>query len=54
MKNFFKKEVKKKLASEEKDIKDIWRRIRKRDFSGNIGLVVKNSIYQFSTTLVAK
>ena len=36
------------------DIKDIFRRIRKRDFSGNAGLAVKNSIYQFSTTLVAK
>ena len=35
-------------------IKDIFRRIRKRDFSGNTGLVIKNSIYQFSTNLVTK
>jgi O-antigen/teichoic acid export membrane protein len=54
MKNFFKEKIKKKITSEEKDIKDIWRRIRKRDFSGNTGLVVKNSIYQFSTNSVAK
>jgi len=37
-----------------RDIKDIWRRIKNRDFSGNTGLVVKNSLYQFSTGLVAK
>lgn len=36
------------------EIKEIWRRIRKKDFSGNEGLAVKNSIYQFSTNLVAK
>jgi len=38
----------------EKDIKEIWRRIRKKDFSGNTGLAVKNSMYQFSTNFVAK
>jgi len=43
--NFFK---------EEKDIKEIWRRIKKRDFLGNTGLAVKNSIYEFSRTLVEK
>lgn len=42
------------VKSEAKDIKDIWRRIRSRDFSGNTGLAVKNSIYQFSTTIVMK
>ena len=42
------------IKEEEKDIKDIWRRIKKRDFSGNTGLFIKNSVYQFSTTLVAK
>ena len=42
------------VKEEEKDIKGVWRRIRKRDFSGNTGLAVKNSVYQFSTTLVAK
>jgi len=35
-------------------IKDIFRRIKKRDFSGNTGIVIKNSIFQFSTTAVAK
>lgn len=42
------------IKEEEKDIKDIWRRIRKRDFSGNTGLAVKNSLYQFSTSLIGK
>ena len=42
------------LKKEEKDIKDIWRRIRKRDFSGNTGLVIKNSFYQFSKNITAK
>jgi len=37
-----------------KDFKDIFRRIRQRDFSGNTGLVIKNSIYQFSTNLIGK
>jgi len=42
------------IKKEEKDIKDILGRIRKRDFSGNTGLAVKNGVYQFSTILVAK
>lgn len=50
----FKEKIKKKLTSEEKDIKDIWRRIRKRDFSGNTGLAIKNSVYQTLTNVVAK
>jgi len=50
----FKEKVKRKLTSEEKDIKDIWRRIRKRDFSGNTGLAIKNSVYQTLTNVVAK
>ncbi len=50
----FKEKVKKKLTSEEKDIKDIWRRIRKRDFSGNTGLAIKNSVYQTLTNVVTK
>ena len=48
------KRGKRYVKGEEKDIKEIWRRIRKRDFSGNIGLAVKNSIYQFSTTVIMK
>jgi len=35
-------------------IKDIFRRVKKRDFSGNTGIAIKNSIFQFSTTAVAK
>ncbi len=54
MKSFFKEKIKKNVISEEKDIKDIWRRIRKKDFSGNTGLVIKNSIYQFSKDITAK
>jgi len=46
--------IKNQIKSEEKDIKDIWRRIKKRDFSGNTGLAVKNSIYNLSTTLISK
>ncbi len=42
------------IKGEEKDIKNIWKRIRQRDFSGNTGLAVKNSIYQFGTTIIAK
>lgn len=54
MEENLKKKVGEEIRQEEKDIREIWRRIRKRDFSGNTGLVVKNSIYQFSTTLIAK
>jgi len=35
-------------------IKDIFRRIKKRDFSGNTGIAIKNSIFQFSTNIFAK
>jgi len=52
--NFLKKDIKKNLKKEESDLKDIWRRIKTRDFSGNTGLAIKNSMYQFSTTLIAK
>ena len=48
------KKAKNYAKEEKKDVKDIWRRIRKRDFSGNTGLAVKNSVYQFSTNIVAK
>ena len=43
--------MKQKLAG---DIKNIFRRIKDRDFEGNTGMAIKNSIYQFSTTLLAK
>ncbi len=54
MEENLKKKVSEEIRQEEKDIREIWRRIRKRDFSGNTGLAVKNSIYQFSITLIAK
>ena len=37
-----------------RDFKEIFRRIKKRDFSGNTGMVIKNSIFQFSTNFLAK
>ena len=42
------------LEQEKNDIKEIWRRIRKKDFSGNSGQAIKNSVYQFSTSIVSK
>ncbi len=36
------------------NIKEIFQRIKNRDFSGNTGLAVKNSIYQFLTNIAAK
>jgi len=42
------------LKKEKSDIKAIWRRILKRDFSGNTGLAIKNSFYQTLTNIVAK
>lgn len=38
----------------EADFKAVFTRIIKRDFSGNTGLAIKNSAYQFSTNLTAK
>jgi len=52
--NFFRKNIKKNLKKEESDLRDIWRRIKTRDFSGNTGLAIKNSMYQFSTNMVGK
>jgi len=42
------------IKEEEKDIKEIYRKFWKRDFSGNTGQAIKNSAYSFSTTLVQK
>lgn len=36
------------------DIRVLFRRIKNRDFSGYGGMALKNSIYQFSTSLVAR
>ena len=48
--NFFKKG----FIEEESDIKTVFTRITKRDFSGNTGLAIKNSAYQFSSNIVNK
>ena len=45
---------KKSQKGQSSDIKDIFRRIRHRDFSGYTGLAVKNSIYQILTTLFSR
>jgi len=37
-----------------KDLKEIFNRIKHRDFSGNEGLVIKNSVYQIATNVFAK
>jgi len=42
------------VKEEESDIKLLFNRIKKRDFSGNEGTAVKNSIFQFSTTFIGK
>ncbi len=46
--------MKKFIKEETNDFKEIWRRIRRRDFRGNTGLAIKNSIYQFLTTSTGK
>ncbi|MEK6840362.1 MAG: oligosaccharide flippase family protein [Nanoarchaeota archaeon] len=38
----------------ESDIQTVFTRITRRDFSGNTGLAIKNSAYQFSTNLAGK
>ncbi|MEX0932613.1 MAG: oligosaccharide flippase family protein [Candidatus Pacearchaeota archaeon] len=50
----FLNEGKNLVKKEENDFIGIWRRIKTRDFSGNTGLAVKNSVYQFSTQSIAK
>ena len=42
------------LEQEKNDFKEIWRRIIKKDFSGNTGQAIKNSRDQFLTTFVSK
>ena len=46
MKNVFKEE--------KNDFKEVLRRVKNRDFSGNTGLAIKNSIYQISTNSFSK
>ncbi|MDE1848532.1 MAG: oligosaccharide flippase family protein [Nanoarchaeota archaeon] len=46
--------IKENFTSEKKDITDILMRIKKRDFSGNTGLAIKNGLFQFSSQIVSK
>lgn len=45
---------KKFIKEEESEYKNIFHRFLKRDFSGNTGQAIKNSTYNFATTLTAK
>ena len=40
--------------SSKDEIKDVWTRIRKRNFSGNTGQAIRNSIFQFSTQVAQR
>ena len=42
------------MGIELKTISELLKKIRKRDFSGDAGLAIKNSMYKFGTTLIAK
>jgi O-antigen/teichoic acid export membrane protein len=42
------------VVSESKEFFSIFKRIKNRDFRGNSGAAIKNSIYQFSSTFAAK
>lgn len=42
------------LKKEGKDLKEIFNRIKKRDFSGDEGIAIKNSVYQITTNVLAK
>jgi len=53
MKGIFKKIVR-TVDSEEKDIENIFQRLKNRDFSGNTGKVIKNSSYSLATILTTK
>ena len=48
------KKAKKFVKEEEKDLKEIFTRLKKKDFTGNTGLIIKNSIYQLSSSISAK
>lgn len=49
-----KSRIKSEIKTEATDIKNILKRLKNRDFSGNAGLAVKNSAYQLFTNLVSK
>lgn len=42
------------IKEEESDLKNVFGRIKDRNFSGNTGLAISNSMYLFSTTLIGK
>lgn len=46
--------IKNQLSQGKKDFSNIFQRLRTRDFSGNTGLAIKNSFYQFLSNLVTK
>lgn len=46
--------MKRLIREEAKEIKGIFKKIKKRDFSGNSGQAIKNSTYQIATLVVAK
>jgi O-antigen/teichoic acid export membrane protein len=42
------------IKSGSNEVLGIWDKIRKRDFSGNTGLAIKNTLYQFATSFISK
>ena len=42
------------IKDESKEIFSILDRIKRRDFRGNTGIAIKNSLYQFGTNMVSK
>ena len=42
------------IRQEKEDFRDLFKRVRKRDFSGTGGQIIKNSSYQLSTNIIAK
>ncbi|HLC77842.1 MAG TPA: oligosaccharide flippase family protein [Candidatus Nanoarchaeia archaeon] len=49
-----KKETLSSFSQEKQTIKEIFLKVKRRDFSGNEGLAIKNSLYQISTSTVSK
>ena len=43
-----------KFNEQKKDFKEIWKRIKTRDFSGNTGIAVKNSLFNLGTTFISR
>lgn len=48
------KSARNSIKNQTKDVLGIWDKVKRRDFSGNTGLAIKNSIYQTSTTIISK